>query len=394
MGRSGEEGRGDGGLGRGRRPRRLSFSSGLGILLLILGASLPLPAQPQRSRESELALLRTEIARLTQRLGVARQAQTGIQGELQTVDVELQLQETRLAEAAAARDLAARRVAEGEADVHRLEGELASARVDLRRRLGGLYRLGRQGYLRLFLSLKPDRRLLPSVRLLRYLARRDRTAIDRYQQARADLDQERERLVARRQETEQWIRSEQVRRSQLVAVREHKRQLLARLVNEGQSLTARATELQDKEKKLAAFLDFLAGKNPGSPAGTPIEQFRGVLDWPVEGRVTSGFGAILDPRYRTKVPHTGVDLAVAPGAEVKAVFPGKVLFAAPFQGYGNTVIVQHPGRVFTLYAGLGTMRVAKEDMVSLGDAVGLAADKLYFEIRVENHPEDPLTWLR
>jgi len=56
--------------------------------------------------------------------------------------------------------------------------------------------------------------------------------------------------------------------------------------------------------------------------------------------------------------------------------------------------VQHPGRVFTLYAGLGTMRVAKEDMVSLGDAVGLAADKLYFEIRVENHPEDPLTWLR
>ena len=110
--------------------------------------------------------------------------------------------------------------------------------------------------------------------------------------------------------------------------------------------------------------------------------------------MTSGFGSILDPRYRTKVPHTGVDLAVAPGTEVKAVFPGRVLFAAPFQGYGNTVIVQHPGRVFTLYAGLGTMRVAKEDMVSLGDAVGLAADKLYFEIRVENHPEDPLTWLR
>src|SRR6185312_6287410 len=196
------------------------------------------------------------------------------------------------------------------------------------------------------------RRLLPSVRLLRYLARRDRAAIDHYQQARADLDRERERLVARRRETEQWIRSEQARRGQLVAVREHKQQILARVVKEGQSLTARATELQDKEKKLAAFLDFLAGKNPGSPAGTPIEQFRGVLDWPAEGRVTAGFGSTLDPRYRTKVPHTGVDLAVAPGAEVKAVFPGKVLFAAPFQGYGNTVIVQHPGRVFTLYAGL------------------------------------------
>jgi len=41
---------------------------------LILGAALPLPAQPQRSRESELALLRSEIARLTQRLAAARQA--------------------------------------------------------------------------------------------------------------------------------------------------------------------------------------------------------------------------------------------------------------------------------------------------------------------------------
>ena len=372
----------------------MKAGAALAGLLLLLALTAPLPAQPRRSRESELAALRAEIARLSERLEVARRAQTGIQGELQTMDVELQLQETRLAEAVAARDLAARRVAAGEADVHRLEGELATARVDLRRRLGGLYRLGRQGYLRLFLSLKPDRRLLPSVRLLRYLARRDRAAIDRYQQARTDLDAERERLVARRQETEQWIRNEQARRGQLVAVREHKQQLLARVVKEGQTLAARATELEDREKKLAAFLDFLAGKNPGSPAGTPMAQFRGVLDWPVEGRVTAGFGSILDPRYRTRVPHTGVDLAVAPGAEVKAVFPGKVLFAAPFQGYGNTVIVQHPGRVFTLYAGLGAMRVGKEDMVSLGDAVGLAADKLYFEIRVENHPEDPLTWLR
>jgi septal ring factor EnvC (AmiA/AmiB activator) len=95
------------------------------------------------------------------------------------------------------------------------------------------------------------------------------------------------------------------------------------------------------------------------------------------------------------VPHNGVDIAVAAaGAPVKAVFPGKVLYAAPFQGYGNTVIVQHPGRVFTLYAGLSSMRVGKEDMLSLGDTVGLASDKLYFEIRVENRPEDPLSWLR
>lgn len=363
------------------------------VILLFLGV-LPLPGQQKPSREQELVALHAEIARLTSRLAEARRQQTGLQGELAAVEVELQLQETRLAEAAAARDLAARRVDEGEREVERLEGALDASRTGLRKRLAGLYRLGRQGYFRLFLSLKPDRRLLPSIRLMRYLARRDRAAIDRYQQARDGLDRERSQLVARREVAEKWIRSERTRRQQLVAAREHKAALLARLERERRSLTARTTELTDREHKLASFLDLLYGRTTSSPAGTPMQQFRGVLDWPAEGKVTAGFGSILDPRYRTKVPHNGLDLAVSPGAEVKAVFAGKVLYAAPFQGYGNTIIVQHPGRVFTLYAGLSGLRVGREDMVSLGDAVGLASDKLYFEIRVENRPEDPLGWLR
>lgn len=364
------------------------------MIVVLLLTALPLPAQQKPTREQELAALRSEIARLTSRLAEARRQQTGLQGELQAVEVDLRLQEARLAEAAAARDLAARRVAEGEREVSRLQGALETARTGLRRRLSALYRLGRQGYFRLFLSLKPDQRLLPSIRLMRYLARRDRAAIDRYQQARTGLERERGQLLARREVAEKWIASERERRQQLVAAREHKAALLARVERERRVLTAKTTELADREKKLANFLDFLYGRTTGSPAGTPMQQFRGVLDWPAEGKVTEGFGQILDPRYRTKVPHNGVDLAVAPGAEVKAVFAGKVLYAAPFQGYGNTVIVQHPGRVFTLYAGLSTMRVGKEHMLSLGDAVGLASDKLYFEIRVENRPEDPLGWLR
>jgi septal ring factor EnvC (AmiA/AmiB activator) len=375
------------------RPLRGALIPFLGLLLSLTLLS-PLPAQ-KPSRETELAGIRLEIQRLTQKLATAKRAESGLQGEIEAAGLELTLQETRIAEAAAARDLAARRVAEGEREVERLEGELAGARADLQRSLTGLYRLGRQGYLRLFLSLKPDRNLLPSVRLLRYLARRDRAAIDRYQEARVRLARERDQLVARRRETETWIASERLRRQQLVAVRQHKQELVARLQAESRTLVAQTAELADREKKLAAFLDLLYGRTEGSPAGTPMQQFRGVLDWPVEGKVTGGFGSILDPRYHTRVPHNGVDLAVAaPGAPVKVVFPGKVLYAAPFQGYGETVIVQHPGRVFTLYAGLASMRVGKEDMLSLGDAVGLAAERLYFEIRVENRPEDPLSWLR
>lgn len=276
----------------------------------------------------------------------------------------------------------------------RLTEALGVARQGLQRRVAGLYRLGRQGYLRLLLAVKPDRRLIPSVRLIRYLARRDYAAVADYRQAERRLTAERGLLLAQRGEAERWLRDEEVRRRQLLALRQNKAALLARLDQEQRTLSAETLSLGEKARKLSAFLDLLTGREGGSLAGTPIQQFRGVLDPPVQGRVTSGFGPRLDPRYRTQVPHNGVDFSTAPDSEVRAVFPGKVLYAAPFEGYGNTVIVQHPGRVFTLYAGLSAVRVGREGMVSLGDVVGRSADTLYFEIRVENRPENPLTWFR
>jgi septal ring factor EnvC (AmiA/AmiB activator) len=364
------------------------------ILLVLLVVALPALPQPPLSREQELANLRGEIAKLESRLGEAKKLQSGLRGELDAADLELRLQEARLAEAATARDIAARRADLGERQVKQLEASLLQAREGLRRRLSGLYRLGRQGYLRLFLAIKPDERLLPSIRLARYLARRDRAAVDRYQASRIRLEQERETLAAQRVELERLLAREETRRRQLAEVRRRKAVLLARVEQEGKTLSAKASVLSDRERKLSAMMDFLVGRTTTNPAGTPIQQFRGVLDWPVQGKVTEGFGFRLDPRYRTRVPHNGIDLSTSPAAEVRAVFPGKVLYAAPFQGYGPTVIVHHPGRVFTLYAGLSELRAGPGGMVSLGDVVGLASDKLYFEIRVENRPDDPLHWLR
>jgi septal ring factor EnvC (AmiA/AmiB activator) len=365
------------------------------LLLLLTGPSLPTAGQPRAvSREQELAALRQEISHLEGQVEQARRRKSGLQGELAATDLELRLQETRLREALASRNLAAQQAAASAAEVRRLEGALSGARRDLSRRITGIYRLGRQGYLRLFFLLKPDDRLLPAIRWMRYLARRDRDSVAHYQEAQQRLGKERDQLVARRAELERWISSEAARRAGLFELRSRKAGLLARAEQEQQSLSDRASALVDRERKLATFLDMLSGRNPGNPAGTPMQEFRGVLDWPIAGRVTAGFGPQLDPRYRTRVPHNGLDLATAPGGEVKAVFPGKVLYAAPFQGYGTTVIVVHPGRVFSLYAGLSELKANQEDVVSLGDVVGLASDKLYFEIRVENRPEDPLSWLR
>ena len=129
--------------------------------------------------------------------------------------------------------------------------------------------------------------------------------------------------------------------------------------------------------------------------GKPFGEFRGILDWPLKGRVVVPFGPRLDPRYGTKVPHNGVDITPETASdEVRAVFPGKVLFAAPFEGFGTTVVLHHAGRGLTLYGGLVSARVAKDDVVSLGQALGGAGEVVYFELRLDNRPEDPQRWLR
>jgi septal ring factor EnvC (AmiA/AmiB activator) len=379
---------------RARRLVSLSLAAPLLALPLLASSSSSAGAPRADPRERELTQIRAEIAGLEGRLEREKRERTGLTGELQATDIELRLEAERLAEAVAARDLAVTRVAASERAVAALEAALAAARVDLGRRLTGLYRLGRQGYLRLFLSLRPDAQLLPSIRLMRYLARRDRATIDRYTGDRERLASERDRLREARAEGERWILQERSRRAELVRLRDRQSAFLASAEREHQVLIVRAGELAVREHKLAGMVDLLYGRNPQAVAGKPMQAFRGVLDWPARGRVTAGFGPLLDPRYRTRVPHNGVDIATAPGGEVRAVFPGKVLYAAPFEGYGPTVVLFHAGRVLTLYAGLSEARVQREDVVPLGHVVGLASDKLYFEIRVENHPENPSSWLR
>ena len=356
-------------------------------------AGLSGPAAPQESREAELERLRGEIARLQSRLSGVQQRERSLASELEGTRLQLELQERRVAEAQAARAMAAQRMAALEVEVAGLEGRLAVVRADLRGRLAALYRLGRAGYLRLLLALEPEQEVLPAIRQLRYLARRDGELVERFQDTRARLGFEREQLAAQRGRLEGWVRQEELRRAELDLVRGRQAALLARVESERRTLQTRSGALAEQAEKLSNLLAFLYGRAPAA-AGSPIQGFRGVLDWPVAGRVAIPFGPRLDPRYRTKVPHNGVTLQTRPGAQVRAVFPGKVAFAAPFQGFGQTVIVQHAGRAFTLYAGLGQPETRQGAVLSLGQVLGVAGEQLYFEIRIENRPQDPLLWLR
>ena len=366
----------------------------LALALLSAGAVGVAAQTSPSSREQELEAIRGEIARLTARLESVKQSAAGIAGELDRLELELELQSQKVAEAESAKAIAEERAAASEVAIADLERRLAEERQRLRQRLTGLYRMGRHGYIRMLLSLAPGEALLPAVRALRFLARRDAATVASFEEIAARLAVENRELEAEREVARGWFARENDRRNQLVALERRKEQMLAGTRRESEQITSAALELGERARKLSALLDALYGRSDPGLGGLPIRDFRGLLDWPVEGRVSAEFGPRVDPRYGTRVPHNGLDLETDPGSEVRAVYPGKVLFAAPFEGLGQMVVVQHAGRVFTLYAGLSELRVRKDDVLPLHSIVGRAGSSLYFEIRVDKNPENPRVWLR
>ena len=69
-------------------------------------------------------------------------------------------------------------------------------------------------------------------------------------------------------------------------------------------------------------------------------------------------------------PHHGIDMASAKGARINSAAAGKILFAGVKNGYGNTVVVDHGGGFYTLYAHMNTISVKAGDKVMNGAQLG------------------------
>jgi septal ring factor EnvC (AmiA/AmiB activator) len=177
------------------------------------------------------------------------------------------------------------------------------------------------------------------------------------------------------------------------------RTALVRDIDRRRDLNAQlAGELQAAQQKLQATLrDIARGVAPAADAQLPLKPFRGDLDWPVAGGVRRRFSSGNSGRTTAS---NGIEIAAAEGAPVVAVHDGVVAFADSFAGFGNLVILGHGGQTFTLYGNLLDIGVRKGAHVERGQAVGTVgtpptgAPGLYFEMRVDGQPVDPLQWLK
>lgn len=204
------------------------------------------------------------------------------------------------------------------------------------------------------------------------------------------LEAEDARLIAaekRQAEAVEALESARKARAGAVAALESN---LARRDQEAERLRQEAAGLE----KLIEELRAAVAESP-IPDATPFVAQLGRLAWPVQGSVLRDFGD-----QRGSGPKSnGVLIAAERGAEIKAVWHGRVAYADWLPGLGLLLILEHGDGYLSLYGHNEVLFSAVGDWVSAGEVLGRAGDSggrdragLYFEIRNGSKPENPNRW--
>ena len=137
------------------------------------------------------------------------------------------------------------------------------------------------------------------------------------------------------------------------------------------------------------------------PADSRFAQGRGKLVLPVQGEITARFGSPRRGEAGGTAPAwKGVFIRAAEGAEVRAVAAGRVAFADWLRGFGNLLILDHGEGILSVYGNNEAVLVSTGERIEAGAQVATVGTSgghrepgLYFELRYEGRPFDPLRWV-
>ncbi|MDB9528120.1 peptidoglycan DD-metalloendopeptidase family protein [Oscillatoria sp. CS-180] len=217
----------------------------------------------------------------------------------------------------------------------------------------------------------------------------------------ADLKTKADEIKAQREIVEEQKTRVALLRQELLAKKQQdeaeatlQKQLIDRLQNDQAALKAAQTQLVRDSEEIANLIRQRVAASSGAVRGT------GVFVFPVNGRITSGFGYRRHPILGTSRLHAGVDFGAPQGTTIYAADSGRVIYAGWRGGYGRTVIVDHGGGITTLYAHSSRLFVSVGQSVSQGQAIaavgstGLSTGPhLHFEVRQNGTPVNPMGYL-
>lgn len=295
------------------------------------------------------------------------------------------------------------------ADIEQQQSQVEAGKKTLRaigrrleRRLVALYKEGEVGPLKILFSADSPSELVQQYHYLTRVVAHDRELLGEYRQAITFQQQRLTELEALQRQKVALLEQEEQQRQTAADGRKMQARLLKQVKSEQKQLQQELSVLQEKASRLQGLIKRLQQEKivqpPQSAGAARFVEGKGRLGWPVNGRVLIGFGTKEDKALGTYYESNGIEIAVAPGTSIQAVADGKVVYADWFNGYGNLIILSHAGGYHSLYAQAAELVKSSGDSVRAGEVLGKSGlggrDSIYFEIRQQGSPVNPLQWLQ
>lgn len=402
----------------------------LGSTVLLVFLAAPAAGAASAPNE-ELKALRGKLEALKRDIARGESSRAEATDALKASESAISTSNRRLAELTAAQTEVDQQLDALEAKRKAVDQRLARQRELAARLVYQQYTAPPAGALQALTSGKNPNEIARTGVYLDYIARARRQILD-------GLHKDGETLRALGEETAQRqaelgaIRQEQMaERERLDAERANHKQVLAGIADKIARQRKEAGALERDEKRLTKLVQDLArllaarkpppapparapaapptvGFAPSAPpppsapprsasGDTPFEQAKGRLQMPVRGELVGRFGS---PRSDSGMSWRGLFIQAPAGREVKAVAAGRIVFADWLRGFGNLLILDHGDGFMSLYGNnealigrIGEAVRSGDTVATVGSSGGNTVSGLYFELRHQGRPFDPLGWL-
>jgi len=398
-----------------KRPAALVLAALVALTTLPVSAQPPQPKRDDSVQAEQKRLQETQkqLKQEREKAAEARRRETSVLAELEETERRLAQKQRDVARLDDRVKRAQAEIGALRGDIGRLEVYRSGQEVALARRLRTIYKIQAQGAaLPVILGGEDPYQRATMIKHLGNLAALDARMIQEYRGTSDRLADRKDREEARQKELAS-LRAEAKQEQAEVDREAAKRRVLLTKVRDERAYHERMVgELSEASRRLEAFIRELQAKQrrvakaPTPPSEGPAPRvgfgtLRGRLPWPTEGRIVAAYGPQVHPRFGTRTFRNGVDIEAQEGTEVSAVYAGNVVYTGWFKGYGNLIILDHGNDYYTLYAHIADILVKEADDVRQGQRIGtvgdtgsLAGPRLYFEVRYQSKPQDPVDWLR
>lgn len=428
------------------RERRRSTRGGRFCLLAALWSALATPAFAAKPRpapapapaevaekQNDLKDLRGQIESLRKEMTAAEGTRADVADQLKDAERDISSTQRELHQLARQRSDLQATLKDLGVQSRELESRLSGQQNQLEKLVYRQYLQGNPDALSMLLNGNDPNQL---ARDLHYLAAIGRARAELLQEIEATLERKQTLTADTRERAEQLAAVEAKQKEQhgkLLAQREQRKAMLEKIAARIAAQRREIGNLQRDEKRLSQLIERLAkiiaakpaprreparkapskaaeGEPSGKPAtvemanertpeATPSGNFarlKGSLRLPAKGAVTNRFGAARQEGSVWK----GLFIRAGAGSEVKAIAGGRVVFADWMRGFGNLLIVDHGDSYLTIYGNNDSLLRQVGDTVRGGDTVASVGNSggnpesgLYFELRHQGQPLDPLKWV-